>query len=249
MSKLGIAQLVLWFLAPALQLVIAAVMVRRKLYRTLPLFFCYTVLSIVEVPFGVAAKNMSYFVYFFFYWITEGIEELLAFAVIQEVFNNVFREHEGLRGFGTVLFRWAALVLLALSVGVALSVPGTDADRFIAGLVALDRSVSIVQAGLIVLLFLFCRFFGLNWRTTVFGVALGFGAQAIISAASAALRAQVGVHANIVYSLLAQISFNIAVAIWFVYFLMPSREVQRVQLPDSAQLKAWNRALQDLLRT
>lgn len=249
MINLAVAQVALWFLAPLLQMVIAAMMILRKLYRTMPVFFCYTLFHVVQAAVAFMAGRISYFAYFHFYWGSEFVDALLAMAVLQELFTNVFREHDGLRALGGVLFRWATLVLLALTVGVAVTASGTDSDRVIAGVVVLQRSVAIVQAGLLVFLFIFCRFFGMNWRTVVFGIALGFGISATMQAAIAAVRAQMGPAGNAFYSLAQPLAYNIAIGIWVIYLLVPFRETKSVQLPDSKQLRIWNRALQDLLRT
>lgn len=249
MTALSGIQFALWMVAPLLQTVIAAAMVCRRLYRTFPLFFCYTLFHIVQVLVAFTSERISYSAYFYVYWGSELIDALLALAVIQELFNSVFREHDGLRGLGGLLFRWATMVLLALAVGVAVSAPGTDTDRVIAGLVVLQRSVALVQAGLLLLLFGFCRFFGLNWRTAAFGVAFGFGVSAIIQTGMAALRSQIGTAGDNFYSLAQPLAYNVAIGIWVFCMLSPSRKLKAVQVPDSEQLTAWNRALQDLLRT
>lgn len=249
MTAFDVAQNTLWVTAPILQLVIAAVICIRKFYRTFPVFFSYTLFHIAQVVVAGASNRISYAAYFYVYWGSELVDALLALAVIQEIFNNVFREHDGLHGLGRVLFRWTTLVLLALTLGVAVSAPGADADRVIAGLIVLQRSVAIVQAGLLVLLFAFCQFFGLNWRTVVFGVAFGFGTCAIIQTAVSTLRTQLGMPASAAYSLAQPLAYNLAIGIWTFYVIWPSRGRQPVSLPDSAQLKAWNRALQDLMKS
>ena len=50
--RLQMAQYVMWFSAPALQVATLAFMRRRKLHRDYPLFFNYTVLQVLTSAFG-----------------------------------------------------------------------------------------------------------------------------------------------------------------------------------------------------
>ena len=46
---------------------------------------------------------------------------VLAFAVLREIFVQIFRPYESLREFGNILFRWAALVLILIGVVMTIS--------------------------------------------------------------------------------------------------------------------------------
>jgi len=52
---------------------------------------------------------------------------VLGFKVIHEVFLDVFRPYHTLRDLGSVLFKWAGLVMLMVACVVAASTPsGSD---------------------------------------------------------------------------------------------------------------------------
>lgn len=249
MPTVTIIQYVLWIAAPLGQVVIAVTMIYRNLCREYPLFLCYTVFHVIQVIVAILALHYSYTTYFYVYWGSELIDAMLELAVIQEVFSHVFCAYEGLQALGLLLFRWATLVLLGIAIAASLSAPGSDSSRVIAGFLVMQRSVRIVQTGLLTLLFLFSRIVGLKWRTPVFGIALGFAVMAVISTISAALRAQLGVAGDPAYSYVEAASYNFAVGVWVYYLLLPGNVCERAPLPDSDQLQQWNRALQRLLRT
>jgi len=72
------------------------------------------------------AYKYNYTAYFYLYWFSNAIGVLLGFKVIHEIFLDVFRPFHTLRDLGTVLFKWAGLVML-LVAGVV-SVSGIQRD-------------------------------------------------------------------------------------------------------------------------
>src|SRR5262249_28192294 len=102
----------LWIAHPVLQAGIAAVMLRRKLHRKFMFFFAYIVGEFLTfVVIFPANMRHNYTAYFYLYWTTNAISVFLGFMVIYEVFSDVFRPFHTLRDLGTVLFKWAGLVM------------------------------------------------------------------------------------------------------------------------------------------
>ena len=62
-----------------------------------------------------------YTIFFYSYWATTAVSVVLGFKVIHEVFLDVFRPYHTLRDLGSVLFRWAGLVMLMVAGVVAAS--------------------------------------------------------------------------------------------------------------------------------
>ena len=52
---------------------------------------------------------------------SEALNAFFGFKVIHEIFLNVFRPYQYLKDLGTLLFKWAGVVLLLVSVVVAFS--------------------------------------------------------------------------------------------------------------------------------
>jgi len=140
------------------------------------------------------------------------------------------------------------IVLLLTATAVAGYGANPDSGKIIAGILTAERSLRIIQAGLLLFLFLFSSSLGLTWRHYLFGIALGFGTFAIVDLASLAARAQLGHISADVVSLVRSVAFNCAVLIWVVYIFQ--RKPSEFQIPEipTHDLEEWDRALVQLLQ-
>src|ERR671922_2168290 len=112
----------LWVGQPILQAAVAIAIYRRKLHRSFPVFFAYTISQIfISTTVLSFYKWGSYAGYFYSYWIFAAISLALGFKVIHEVFLDVFRPYHTLKDLGSVLFKWAALVMVLVAIVVAAS--------------------------------------------------------------------------------------------------------------------------------
>ncbi|PYX85589.1 MAG: hypothetical protein DMG68_17690, partial [Acidobacteria bacterium] len=179
----------LWIAHPVLQLAVAAAMIRRKLYRIFPFFFAYIVSQILifSVLFPIYRAE-SYELYFYVYWTTTSVSVALGFKVIHEIFLDIFRPYHTLKDLGSVLFKWAGLVMLLVAGVVAASSPVSESGPLVQAVLTLQRSVRVIQCGLVFFLLVFSRYLGISWRQRSFGIALGFGSFAAIELAMIALR-------------------------------------------------------------
>lgn len=209
----------LWFAHPTLQAALAAIMLRRKLHRTFPIFFAYVVFQIVAfaLTFPLRAERF-YEIFFYSYWATTAVSVVLGFKVIHEVFMDVFRPYHTLSDLGSVLFKWAGLVMLMVAAVMAASVRSGGQDPLVSGILTLQRSVRVVQCGLVLFLLVFSRYLGINWRQKSFGIALGFGTIASVELSIVVL----GVDRQILSSFVNMVAFNITILTWLGYMLAKS---------------------------
>lgn len=169
-------QTVLWFGAQAFQLAILVSMYRRRIHEYYPAFFYYIILQVLSDPFLTLVKDRSAYTYYFGYWITICLSVGLSFFVLQEVFQDAFRPFEALRDLSTILFRWAALVLLLVAGMSALNASGhSRLDDITSTILMVDRNVRIMLCGLVFFLLMFSEYLGISRRHVMFGVAVGFG--------------------------------------------------------------------------
>src|SRR5215469_12810344 len=143
----------LWFAHPFLQTAVAVAMFRRKAYKNFPIFFTYILSQILifAVTFSVYG-NYTWF--FYTYWVGEAISVFLGFKVIHEVFLDVFRPFHTLRDLGTVLFKWAGLVMLLVAIVVAFSSPSSSPlqSPMTQAILTTERCVRVIQCGLVLFL-------------------------------------------------------------------------------------------------
>jgi hypothetical protein len=238
-------QLAFWIAHPALELTLAVIMVWRKLSRTFPVFFAYILFQLFN--FGIMFpihQSGNYDLYFYSYWIGSGISLAIGFKVIHEIFLNVFRPYHTLKDLGTVLFKWAALVMLFVAIVVAAASPA-DSSPIVQAVTTVERCVRVIQCGLVLFLLFFSRYLGVSWRQHSFGIILGFGGFASVELAAIALYG--GGQINVpLAGLVNAAAYTLAILTWVGYTLQkaPARDASLGLLTS----QRWERSLADLQR-
>ena len=244
---IAIPTLVIWIATLAVQIGVSLIMLQKRLFRDLPVFFAYTLFHVVRsVVLLVVRLRLSYATYSYAYWGAELISAVMGFAVIYEVFAKVLEPYAGLRRLGMILLAWAAVVMVILGITAAWS-PGASQSGMTSAVFTFERSIRIIQCGLMAFLFLFASTLSLSWRHYSFGIALGFGIFATVEVIVVAVRAQLGPVANHTFMLLKPAAYLVATAIWAGYLLMPVAKPVRISGVARHQLEQWNRTLLELL--
>lgn len=242
-------QYVNWVVCTAAMVVVLVAMVRRRLTAEYRLFFWYTVAHVLEAVLLFIASQLSYATYYYMYWGWELIDALFTLIVIQFVFVKVFDSYQTLRGFGVTLFRWVTVVLCLVSISIAAYAPANSPENHVfAGLTVMERSVQLLQVGLLVSLLLCSRIFGLPWRHYIYGIILGFGIYASLALVTWGLQAQLGPSFIAIADWSFALSYTLGACIWASYFLSSKTAAVSSNAPSSEQLHAWNEALAGILR-
>jgi hypothetical protein len=238
--------LCLWCAQPVLQSVVAAILWRRNLHKKFPVFFVFLVAQAVNfaVTFPLWVRG-DYRSYFWLFWLGEAVNAVLGFKVIHEIFIDVFRPYHTLKDLGTLLFKWAGVVMLLVSVVVAFS-NSFDQSPLLHAITTMQRSVRIVQLGLILFMLLFSRFLGVSRKQISFGISLGFGLFAGVELLLMALNSGGFVkQANL--NLVNMVVHLLAIFVWIGYSL--SRDAVREVAVNHLQTQRWEQGLADLQQT
>src|SRR3981081_1530268 len=235
--------LYLWCAQPILQTVLSIILWRRKLHKQFPVFFTFLIAQDVNFavifPLWLAGNHT---IYFWLFWLGEAINAVLGFKVIHEIFIDVFRPYHTLKDLGTLLFKWAGVVMLLVSVVVAFS-NSFDQSPLVHAVTTLQRSVRIVQLGLILFLLLFSSFLGVSRKQVSFGISLGFGLFAGVELMLMALNSGGFVRPGNL-NLVNMVSLIFAILVWLGYSL--SRKAVRVGAGNHLQTQRWEQGLADL---
>jgi len=235
--------LYLWCAQPILQSVVAVILWRRELHKQFPVFFLFLLVQVANfVVIFPLWRTGNYGLYFGPFWLGEAVNAVLGFKVIHEIFLDVFRPYHTLKDLGTLLFKWAGVVMLLVSVVVAFS-NSFDQSLLVHALTTLQRSVRIVQLGLILFLILFSGFLGVSWKQVSFGISLGFGLFAGVELLLYALNSGGFVKQGIL-NLINMVTYILAVFVWLGYSL--SRKAGRVPALNHLQTQRWEQGLADL---
>lgn len=216
-----ILQDVLWLAPAVLEFVIVVSMFKRGLAREYPVFWSYLVFIILRTVllFGIGNDRSHYAKYFYAYWITEVISCLLGFFVLAEIFSKAFAKRLGLQKYGTAIFRFTLIALIAAAPLVASLSTGSDSSKVMAAMVSLKRAESLVQAGLVAALFVFVFVLGLPCASSTIGIAAGFAIQGAAEIAAWAARAHYGRMANRAVTWSVLTAGFCQVLVWAAYLL------------------------------
>jgi hypothetical protein len=244
-EKIKILYYALWIAHPVFQLGIATLMVRRGLHRKFRYFFGYILTQLFSFAVVFAAYRHNYSSYFtiYSYWTCQAVSVAFGFGVIHEVFVDVFRSFHTLRDLGTVLFKWAGLVMLLVAGVVSVSTKSSDVAPWMQAIITAQRCVRIVQVGMILFLLFFAHYMRVSRRQYSFGIALGFGSFAVVELALVA--SWVGNHlGNPWMSIVNMAAYNLSLAVWLGYVAAksPARDTSTTLL----QPQRWEQSLSDI---
>jgi len=242
-QKINIVYYALWFAHPVLQSAIAAVMIWRGLQRKFRFFFAYILTQIITFAVAYPAYARASYACFYIFWGCTGISVAFGFGVIHEVFVDVFKPFHTLRDLGTVLFKWAGLVMLLVAGVVAVSANTTDFGPLLQAIITAQRCVRMIQVGMILFLLFFAHYLGVTRRQHSFGIALGFGSFAIVELALVA--SWVGKHlGNPWVSIINMTAYNISLIAWLSY--CAAKATARDDTATLLRTQRWEQTLSDI---
>jgi hypothetical protein len=236
---------------PIIQCCILVILISRGLFRKLPAFSAYLILHVIALPVRFLLWHQHgpswYAAYFVTYWITEGFSAVLTLAIICELYAGFFKRYEELEKLGRRILNSIAAIVIAVASVAAIAAAGTGLDRWVSGMLALRQGVDVSRLGLTAFLLLFAAYFRIRWPAELFGISIGLAFYASCELAGQALRVHFGASAASIYTTLVSSAYAVAVLIWMIYLLKPSRATQQsFELPAN-DLAVWNDALAGML--
>jgi hypothetical protein len=242
----------LWVGPHVLQLGLALLLWLRGLHRQFPFFFAYLILEAGEefTLYGLdIAPRVSSATWWHAFLAGSVLEGLLRFAIIAELLRLLLQRWPVLVRLGRNLVGGVggALILFA-AVTDALRDPN-QTNLLIKIGHDLQQSFFLVQAGLILCIFLFAAYFHVVWQRVALGIALGF---AVVwcehLAVWTVLTTGILTPARAPLDMMNMATYHVAVLIWFYYVLVPEDAAGRPAqpLPDP-NLDLWNHELERLL--
>lgn len=250
----------LWIGPNLLLLLLAFLLWQRKLWRQIPAFLAFAIVSAVgdlavfaaDVSRSVSAAN-----FWRVYWVYLFAESVLKFIVIGEVFSRVLKPYPSVSRLGRTSVSGVGAGLVLLAAVVAAFSHGDSTVRLISGFHLLQQTVFIIELGLILVIFLFGAYFRLSWDRKSFGVLLGFGTSACgyLAAWAIVANANPSAHGRVLLDFLNMSTHQLCVLIWFYYLLISGKDITPRRPPRGTgaspsheeYLDIWNRELERLL--
>ena len=177
-------------------------------------------------------------VYFFGFFATYLASTLLLFFICIEVFRSALAAFPGIAKLAIVIFRWAALVSMIVSLS-SISYAHKGISILADVSYGLMRSTSVLELCLLAFLCLSMNALRLTVRDLSFGIALGFGIMCsgeFVLAAWSSRLTSVNDPVQFVYESLILATL----AVWMVYSILPEPARKPVLMPASSTIHRWN---------
>jgi hypothetical protein len=236
----------IWIGGPVLQLLLAGVLVYRKSWTTFPLFTSYALFNLADAVVALGSRANPP-VYFYVYWIGEAIGIVLGFLVVYEVFKNIFIYHSALRKLAKLIFAISLFALVSLAVFILLHAGPRLTGNISRSVMVLEEATRTIEVGLLVVLFMCAGAFGLHWRQSVFGIALGLGIFVSVELVAVTMRSQLSPATHNAFAIVRAFAYITSLVVWGTYMLLPERAPDESQLPERGQLEQWNQAILELI--
>ena len=247
MSSLNPAALLV-YLDPLVCGLVLLSMGRAKSLRTfssLSFLLSFRLLAdLAYLPFLVFAghgieRHLAYRIYFYVYWTEYALDAALSLIVIYGIFRLAMEPLKGLQTLGSLVFKWAGAISIAVAAGVALT-PHQSGLRVMLGMATqFQRTSSILTLCLLLFVCFAIRPMGLSFKSRIFGVSLGLGFQASFSLVAAAWVSHVPSVFSLVSSL-TQVAGLVTLLIWSAYFTFPEPKRRIIVLPTTSPFLRWN---------
>jgi hypothetical protein len=183
-------------------------------------------------------------------WASLFIGGVLKFAVIGEIFANVFSAYSSLARLGRSLIRVVGAVLV-LAAAVAAAYANKDSMfGIVSGAHLLEQTIFLIESGLLAFIFGIAFYFRLRFGRIIFGIALGLSISACVHLATWAVIANGGLPDNTreLFDFVNMGTYHFSVLVWFYYVLVPGPVPVHAAMPlPENNLDVWNRELERLV--
>ena len=238
MSLMSAAEFLLWA-------ILGFVFWKKDLHRRFPAMSTYLALRVGSMPVLVGLLYVQaqpwgskYFpLYFYAYWAVYIASAITLFFICMEVFRSVLSAFSGLMRLGTVVFRWAALASLIVSLTSIHAHHGVMVIPDIA--FGLMRSVSILELCLLAFLCLSMNALNSSVRDIAFGIALGFG---VLSASDFVVGSLLSRSTSLTSPLqfVSESLTLLTLGVWVAYCAMPEPARKPIVMAANSTIYRWN---------
>lgn len=190
-------------------------------------------------------RSALYRIYFYVYWSSYALEAFLLLSAVYGIYRLAMSPLLGLQRLGMLVFRWAAAISIAVSLGLAFG-PHMSSFNFIIRVVTqLQQTSSILTLSLLLFVCFAIRPMGLSYRSRIFGVSLGLG---ILAASSLISSAWIVANSDMfsILNMLNGLAICSSFVVWIGYFALPEPKRRMIVLPTTSPFLRWNQISQAL---
>lgn len=217
-------------LALCLEICLAVLLYRRRVYKLAPVFFSYIAIS-VPVSLARLLTVNHYSVYYFVYWASELLLILLSISALDQVFWYIYRGFDFIWWFRP-LYYGAILLALAVTIRMAIVSPPVLKQPMLASFVVdAGLAANMVRAGIVTVFAAMVRPMGVRFQRYSFGIILGFGFSSIGPCISYVALSAFGTRVKVYTDILASVSYIVALIVWLRVFSLPDTKLTKWEPP------------------
>ena len=184
-------------------------------------------------------KHLAYKLYFYTYWSSYAVEAILSLVVIYSIFKLAMAPLKGLATLGILVFRWAAAISVAISIGMAIGPHISGSKLLVAIVTQLQQTSSILTLCLLLFVCFAIRPMGLTYKSRIFGISLGLGLMATVSLVNSAWLSR-SPQLFSALNIMNGVAVCAALFIWSAYFALPEPKRRIIVLPTTSPFLRWN---------
>jgi hypothetical protein len=244
----------LWAAPSVLLLLLAGRLWRLSLHKQYPLFLALAIASGVEQLTLYAcdlAPSVAAETWWEIFWAGLLVEGVLKFALVGEIFSQVFGTYASVAKLGKLLIRGVGAALAVTAALAAAYAPKDSLFGIVSGAHLLEQAIYLIEAGLLVFIFFLSSYFRLSFSRPLFGIALGLSISACVHLATWAVATNAGLppEKQVILDFVNMGTYHFCVLIWIYYLLVPRKASSppTVPLPEN-NLAVWNRELERLVQ-
>jgi hypothetical protein len=227
------------------RLAMVAFLLRKKpagefsYFNTWSIFGSLAVLLALPALFWTSCQQ-----YFYVYWVLGVLYLGLEFFVIYELFVNALKTYSALIDLGKMLFTWALVFLVIVAAITALTTVGAHQSRLEAATAVIERSLRLIECGILMLFFFFEKRLQLPWRNWSVSLALGLGLTSAVDLIGSYVRVRLPHQGNQIDCLYSLVFLGV-MSFWAYSLLYKPQRVQAsiMDLPSRLVFQRWNESL------
>jgi hypothetical protein len=190
---------------------------------------------------GLIEHHRAYDIYFSIYWPGFALESILGLMAVYGIFRLAMAPLKGLQTLGMLVFRWAAVISVAVSLGVAFSPALKGGKEYLLAVISqLQRTQGILTLCLLLFVCFAVRPMGLSYGSRIFGVSLGLGISATTNLVQSAWLALTNHRMYAGYNVVNGVAICLTFGIWAAYFAFPEPKRRIIVLPTTSPFLRWN---------
>src|SRR5579859_3266207 len=231
-----------WMGLPAL-LLLAAVLIYRKWFRSFPFFFVYVLGAELVGVVRLLFRSSPFELYSNVYWISDTALAVFAFLATYELFfRRLFPGFHKTRLYRYVFPAAAILILLAVTL---IALLGSHSSV----LPATTRIYELLRAAVLFFFVALMLIMGRRWDRQEFGIAFGFALDVATSLALIGIWSHT-LNRNAILGRLSVIAYDLACVLWIYCFWQPRRTQTDIPPGPAARetmkhAKQWEESLKD----